>query len=98
MIAWPLRTTQAPKSTATTSATSPMKIVPDEGLAPGRLDMGLLDLVRHRRHAGGHRAGETGYGQWPRSERLSGRGPFYPERRARGTLRGVGRERATMSR
>jgi hypothetical protein len=33
-------------------ATSPMKMVADEGLVPGRLDMGLLDLVRRRLHAG----------------------------------------------
>jgi hypothetical protein len=55
MMAWPLRTTQAPMSTATTSATSHSRIVPDEGLAPGRLDMGLLDLMQQGLHAGRRR-------------------------------------------
>jgi cytochrome c oxidase assembly factor CtaG len=44
-----------------------MKIVPDDGLAPGRLDMGLLDLVRRLSHVGGRglRKLGTAYGQGP---------------------------------
>ena len=40
MTCWPLMTSRTPATTRSTTATSPEMIVPDEGLAPGRLDMG----------------------------------------------------------